>query len=251
MAATLIPRRALFDNPTALGAKISPDGAWISWLAPFDSVMNVWIAERGRIADARPLTRTKGRPINWHTWTASGRYLVYFNDENGDENLHMFAVDPSSEIVRDLTPLDNIAARWSIGSRDRPESLIIGLNDRDPRWHDLHEVDLATGSRKLVWENTQELLHVGFDWSYTPRWARSSLPDGGARLWRVDGGKLIPWRDIAYEDELGTWPMMFTRANSHLHVRSSEGRNTLGRFRRIHVPELWRPAYGGGAPAPG
>jgi hypothetical protein len=37
-ARSLIPRRALFDNPTFFGAKISPDGRWVSWLAPADDV---------------------------------------------------------------------------------------------------------------------------------------------------------------------------------------------------------------------
>src|SRR5208282_2775429 len=61
----LIPRRILFDNPTFFGAKISPDGRWISWLAPVDKVLNVWLAPVGDINAGVPVTRTKGRPINW------------------------------------------------------------------------------------------------------------------------------------------------------------------------------------------
>jgi len=43
-ARPLIPRRKLFDNPTFFGAKLSPDGRSISWLAPVDGVLNVWVA---------------------------------------------------------------------------------------------------------------------------------------------------------------------------------------------------------------
>ncbi|MET4202157.1 hypothetical protein ABIA95_005233 [Bradyrhizobium sp. LA8.1] len=32
-ARPLIPRRKLFGNPTYVGAKSSPDGQWLSWLA--------------------------------------------------------------------------------------------------------------------------------------------------------------------------------------------------------------------------
>jgi hypothetical protein len=34
------------------------------------------------------------------------------------------------------------------------------INDRDARWHDLYRIDLATGQRTLIWENTDELLDI-------------------------------------------------------------------------------------------
>ena len=40
----LIPREALFGNPSRAGGTISPDGQWLGWLAPHAGVMNVWIA---------------------------------------------------------------------------------------------------------------------------------------------------------------------------------------------------------------
>jgi len=47
----LIPRRKLFDNPTFFGAKLSPDGRFLSWLAPADGVMNVWVSPSDNIAE--------------------------------------------------------------------------------------------------------------------------------------------------------------------------------------------------------
>ena len=107
-ARSLIPRRTLFDNPTFFGAKISPDGRWISWLAPVDGVLNVWLAPPVTLKPGEPVTRTKGRPINWQDWTADGRFLMFLNDETGDENRHLFVVDPVTHAMRDLTPLANV-----------------------------------------------------------------------------------------------------------------------------------------------
>lgn len=228
MTRSLIPRRVLFDNPTFLGAKMSPDGRWLSWSAPVDGVLNIWVAPRDDLAAAAPVTRTKGRPINWHAWCWDARTIVYMLDENGDENIHLYAVDAvAGGAVRDLTPLTGVSARFFMDARERPSELLIGLNDRDARWHDQYVVDIATGKRTLVWENTQNFAHIGCDWAMRPRWARSALPGGGARLWTIDdGGKSTPWRDIGQADEMATWPMMFDVANRHLHMRTSVDRNT-------------------------
>ena len=37
----LIPRDALFGNPVKAAGRISPDGKWLSWIAPRDGVMNI------------------------------------------------------------------------------------------------------------------------------------------------------------------------------------------------------------------
>ena len=75
-ARPLIPRRKLFDNPTFFGAKLSPDGRLLSWLAPVDGVLNIWVSPVDSVAAGQPVTRTKGRPINWHEWSP-GRPLPH------------------------------------------------------------------------------------------------------------------------------------------------------------------------------
>ena len=42
--ANLIKRQTLFGNPDRSGVQLSPDGTQISYLAPKDGVMNVWVA---------------------------------------------------------------------------------------------------------------------------------------------------------------------------------------------------------------
>ena len=74
----LIPRAAIFGNPERAGAQISPDGKNISFLAPRDGVMNIWVVERGKpLADARPLTNEKLRPIRIYYWAANSEDIIY------------------------------------------------------------------------------------------------------------------------------------------------------------------------------
>jgi len=39
----LIDREILFGNPVIAGAKISPDGKFISFIKPLDGMMNIWV----------------------------------------------------------------------------------------------------------------------------------------------------------------------------------------------------------------
>ena len=225
-ARSLIPRRTLFDNPTFFGAKISPAGRWISWLAPVDGVLNVWIAPATDMKAGEPVTRTTGRPINWQDWSADGRCLMFLNDETGDENYHLFVVDPMTHATRDVTPLANISVQLSLWSLEAPGDVAVKINDRDARWHDLYRIELATGQRALIWENTDELLNVHLDWHLRPRHARSNAPDGGSRLWRIEGTELRPWRDVPYEDSVTTWAGIFNRNNERVLLLTSMGRET-------------------------
>ncbi len=61
-SAPLSPREALFGNPTKAQGRLSPDGAWLSWLAPKDGVLNIWLAPRANPAEARAITSATDRP---------------------------------------------------------------------------------------------------------------------------------------------------------------------------------------------
>ena len=52
-AASLIPRQLLFGNPDKASTQLSPDGVYLSYLAPVDGVLNVWVGSANEPASAR------------------------------------------------------------------------------------------------------------------------------------------------------------------------------------------------------
>ncbi|NLD95174.1 MAG: hypothetical protein GX639_21195 [Fibrobacter sp.] len=88
----LIPRKVLFDNPNRFKVEISPDGMHLAWLAPLDGVLNVWVAPRANPENAHPVTFDKGRGIRYYGWNYTNQHIFYFQDQNGDENRHIFVV---------------------------------------------------------------------------------------------------------------------------------------------------------------
>ena len=129
----VIPRSALFGNPEKTQGRISPDGKYISFIAPRDGVLNVWLAERGKLDSARVLTNDTKRGIRQHFWAFDNKHVLFLQDVGGDENYHVYSVDVvSGEHERPL------AVRGSAGrgvrlSWKKPGAVAIGMNDRDPR----------------------------------------------------------------------------------------------------------------------
>ncbi len=111
-------------------------------------------------------------------------------------------------------------------SRQVPGKIVVGLNDRDARWHDLYIIDLQTGARELLWLNTQEFAGIGLDWKMRPRYARSTAPDGGTRFWRIEGEEVHHWMDVGHIDGWLTSPLLFHSDNRRLLMKTCVSRDT-------------------------
>ena len=93
----LIDRELFFGNPQIAGGQLSPDGKFITFLKPYQGIMNVWVKEFAEpFEDARPLTDSK-RPLYGYSWTEDGKYILFVKDSGGDENMNLFAVDPNAK----------------------------------------------------------------------------------------------------------------------------------------------------------
>jgi hypothetical protein len=68
----LIPRADLFGNPERTDVEISPDGRFLSWLAPVNGVLNVWVAPLDDLSLARAVTNDTNRGLRFHLWTYDG-----------------------------------------------------------------------------------------------------------------------------------------------------------------------------------
>ena len=101
----------MFGNPERAHARISPDGTRLAYLAPSDGVLNVWVGTVEAPLEARPVTTDRHRGIRSFFWACTNRHILYSQDNDGDEDWHIYAVDLESREIRDLTPIPGIAAR--------------------------------------------------------------------------------------------------------------------------------------------
>ena len=225
---TLIPREALFGNPQRTGGQISPDGRWLSWIAPRDGVLNIWVAPVDNMAGARALTNERARPIRSHFWAPDGRTILFVNDRGGDENFRLFGVNVETGQERLFTPFDRTQVRVVGISPLVPDRILISANNRDPRWHDVHSLDLASGQLTPVIINTANVSGWLADANLVVRGAAKATPDGGSQVFTVTNNVVsaTPIETIGMEDALTTGPAGFTTDGRTLFWRDSRGRNT-------------------------
>jgi dipeptidyl aminopeptidase/acylaminoacyl peptidase len=222
----LIPRTVLFGNPDKAAARISPDGKQLSYLAPVDGVMNVWVGPIDKPADAKPVTQDKKRGIRAYFWAYTSQHLLYIQDQGGDENWHVYRVDLKSGETKDLTPIKGVNAKIEGVSQKFPSEMLIGLNDRDPKYHDIHRVNLLTGESKLIQKNDE---FAGFmtDDDYQVRFAYKFTPDGGQLALKPDGkGGWTEFMKTPMADSLTTRPAGFDKTGNILYLIDSRGRDT-------------------------
>ena len=224
--APLIPRKALFGNPDKIMARLSHDGTRISYLAPVNAVLNVWVGPVDDPEAAEPVTNDKKRGIRTYSWAYSNKHIVYAQDKEGDENWHIYSVDLTTGQTKDLTPLEGVQARIEGTSHKFPTELILGLNDRNPELHDLYRVNIDSGERSLIQEN-EGFMGFVTDHTYNVRFASRFEPDGGMQLFRsTDEGEWESFMKVEMEDTLTTSPVGFDKTGEILYMHDSRDRNT-------------------------
>lgn len=225
----LLDRELFFGDPEISGAQLSPDGAWMSFLKPYNGARNIWVkAADEPFAAARPVTADE-RPVPGYFWSRDSRNLLYVQDKGGDENFHVWAVDPAAAPepdkgvppCRDLTPVDGVRAQIYSVPKANPDLIIVGLNDRDPRYHDIYRVDIPSGERVLLRENDEEVGAWVFDNEGELRLAYRQMQGGGGEILRVDLQGLVQIASWTYEEEFN--PVGFHPDRTRCYVTTNRG----------------------------
>ncbi len=137
---TLIDRKVFFGDPEISGAQLSPDGKYLAFRKPLNGVINIWVKGINEpMSAASPITEDKNRPIPAYFWSQDSKYILFVQDKEGNENFRIYAVSPTDKVAKeqipkakDLTPEDKVQARIYAVPEKNPNTIIVGLNNRDP-----------------------------------------------------------------------------------------------------------------------
>jgi dipeptidyl aminopeptidase/acylaminoacyl peptidase len=231
---TLIPLKVLLGNPERVAAQISPDGKRLSYLAPLDGVMNVFVGDVG-LGNERPVTHDTDRGIQGYLWVHDDRHLMYVRDKDGSEDFRLYDVDLETGVERDLTPIDGVQCRVILHSKDFPNDVLITMNKDNPQLHDVYHLDLTTGALDKIVANPGFLDWV-VDADLEVRGAVTQSPDGGAVI-MVRDDEASDWRlllEVPPEDAELTTPLGFTKDGAAMYLRMSVDAN-VGRLVKMDI----------------
>ena len=187
--------------------------------------MNVWVKGIDEPMEAaRPVTADAESPIIIYFWSADGRYILYSQDKGGNENFHIYAVEPKSlgetiPAARDLTPIEGITAQIYAVPKQTPNQIIIGLNDRDPQFHDIYRLDLTTGERTLIRQNDENIALWSTDLDGDVRLAFRQTLQGGNEILAVEKDGLTPVYSCRLEETC--FPIRFHQDGQQVYLISN------------------------------
>lgn len=191
----LIDRELFFGDPEISGAQISPDGKFIAFIKPFKGTRNIWVKKTEEpFESAKPITAESKRPVSGYFWSRDGKFILFVQDQGGDENFNVYAVNPADTpsagqdvpAARNLTEAKGIRAAIYAVPRSDPDAIYVGINDRDKAWHDLYKVKISTGERTLLRQNTERITGWVFDLKDQLRLATRAAENGDTEVLRVD-----------------------------------------------------------------
>ena len=218
-----IPLRDFFKNPVSRGYDLSPDGATLSFLQPWESRMNIFIRPTAG-GEAKRVTSEKDRDIRNYAWKEN-KFLVYQMDDKGDENFHLKRVDLKSGEVKDMTPFPKVRSEIIDDLQDVSETdILITLNKRNPEIFDAFRLNVATGEMKMVAENPGKVDRWITDHAGIIRAATETDGVNASLLTRPD--LKTPFKKVLTTDfRESASPQFYTFDNKNLYAVSNIGRD--------------------------
>ena len=222
----LVPRAVLFSDPDIVGARLSPDGRTVAYVAPVDGVRNLWVAPVDDLPSARPVTRVTERPIgSFFQWAYTNRHVVFFQEHDGDENWRASSVDIQGGTLVPLTPERGVRSNVQEVSHRFPREMLMAHNGRDPQLFDLYRVEVVTGRSDLLFQNDQ-FAWLLTDSSFRVRLAPRLRADGSVEwLERRPSGAWVPFLTVPIEDFDGTHLIDISEDGRTLYLLDSRGRD--------------------------
>lgn len=229
----LLDRTLFFGDLEISAAQISPDGQYIAFMKPLNKTRNVWVKKTNDpFSDAKPVTDEKARPVAGYFWSHDSKYILFVKDKGGDENFNIYAVSPSAPLAmgnevpeaRNLTDAKGVRAQIFEVPRSKPDVIYVGLNDRDKAWHDLYEVKISTGERKLIRKNTDRITGWVFDLNEHLRLATRAADNGDTEVMRVDTDKFTKVYSCTVMETCA--PVRFHKDGKHVYMITNKGANT-------------------------
>ncbi|TSA23555.1 MAG: S9 family peptidase [Bacteroidetes bacterium] len=222
MQARQIPLEDFFKNPDKSRYRISPDGKYYSYMAPYENRMNIFVQEIGTDSAIR-LTSETDRDISNYFWKNPTR-ILYMKDTGGDENYRLYGVNMDGSNLVCFTDFPEVRTEIIDDLENVPTEVIIGMNKRDARVFDPYRLNIETGKMEMLAENPGNIQGWMFDHDGKLRVALAIDGVNTQVLYRDKENQ--PFRAVlttSFKETMN--PQFFTFDNKNVYATSNLGRD--------------------------
>jgi dipeptidyl aminopeptidase/acylaminoacyl peptidase len=220
--APLIPMKDFFRNPEKVYFQLSPDGAHLAFLQPWQNRLNIHIQKMGEEKVTR-ITEATARDIQGYSWKGNDR-IIYIQDKGGDENFRVYAVGIDGSNPKELTPFDKVRVEIVDILEDNPTEMLISMNKRNPQIFDVYRINVNTGEMTMVAENPGNISGWQTDNAGRLRVATTSDGVNTSLLYRkTEADSFRTVVTTSFKDQIA--PLYFTFDDAMLYVSSNLDRD--------------------------
>ena len=224
-----IPLEDFFRNPEKTAFQLSPNGEYFSYLAPWESRLNVFVQKTGADSAVRITSETE-RDIAGYLWKGNER-LLFLKDTGGDENFHLYGVNADGSELKGLTVFEKVRTTFIDDLKEDEEEVIVGLNKRDATVFDPYRLNVITGEMTMLAENPGNIMGWMTDHDGKLRLAITSDGVNNTILYRdTEEEDFRPVLTTSFRETVS--PVLFTFDNEMVYALSNLERDktTLVKF---------------------
>lgn len=211
-----------FRNPEKTAFRLSPNGEYFSFLAPWESRLNVFIQKVGADSAVR-ITSETARDISGYLWKGNNR-ILFLKDTGGDENFQLYGVNTDGSDLKGLTVFEKVRTQLIDDLKDMEGEIIVGLNQRNPQVFDPFRLNVLTGEMTQLAENPGNIVGWMTDHDGKLRVAYATDGVNQTLLYReTEQEEFKPVLTTSFKETMS--PALFTFDNKMLYSVSNLGRD--------------------------
>ena len=217
-----IPLEDFFRNPEKTAFRLSPSGEYFSYLAPWESRLNIFVQKTGADEAVR-LTSETERDIAGYLWKGNNQ-LLFLKDTGGDENFQLYGVNVDGSDLKGLTVFEKVRTTIIDDLKDNEAEVIVGLNKRDATVFDPYRLNVQTGEMSMLAENPGNIVGWMTDHDGKLRLAITSDGVNNTILYRdTEDEEFSPVLTTNFKETVS--PVLFTFDNEMVYALSNLGRD--------------------------
>jgi len=149
----------LYDTKSINGSNFNADETKI---LIDNNVTGIFNAYELTIADTSQVALTNSTKESMYTidYLPGTNKFIYTSDQGGNENFHLYLMDPKTKETKDITPWKDSKSQFAGWSKDK-KSMYVASNKRDQRFFDLWKLDTTTWTPTLIYQNDTGLTPNG------------------------------------------------------------------------------------------